>query len=545
MTFGDWDTTREPETCDPGQECRTLTCTDGAKNDGQCDCTGHTGNTCWSCAGLGLRQCKPIAATDPDADECQPCEERTTAYGRWQVTREATTCEAGERYQPLNCRDGVEGMGGCPWSCNCASGSRCDIGGRTKEIPATNPSACICPTGASGTPPDCDCPDDKEYDPATNSCRAPPPTCPADATGTHPDCTCTGAGEVYDRATNSCGPPAAACPSDATGTHPDCTCTDAGEVYDSTDNTCEAPAPRSCGTDEIGTPPNCTPCGAGEVLNDAGTACEACPTGQTEATAGRCDTGGTAGGRGHCTRRGLYYPGDETGCVAGGFVLTNGQCPRYRCPDNSTDNGAGVCDCDPGYVYTVPVGAFYGPANCTARTAALCGAVADPGTCGAGGTWNSGAATCDCGEGYERSGDGQSCVAVRRYRAGICPRNLDGIPARFGPVRHDDMQSYSELAGSRSNERASGFYATSMPAAITAALAALASPPVIVYVDGEHRHTLTTDGSDCVLPIVDKATFDTIRASANNIVWTEYHLLTRNCQRWACAVVPEECDDST
>ena len=161
----------------------------------------------------------------------------------------------------------------------------------------------------------------------------------------------------------------------------------------------------SCGTDEIGTPPNCTSCGAGEVPNSAGTACEVCPTGQTETTPGTCSES-----HGHCTSRGAHSPGDERYCVAAGRVFTNGQCPRTTCPDNSTDNGGGVCDCDPGYVYTVPTGALYGPWRCTERTAVLCGTVADPGTCGSGGAWNSGTATCDCADGYEQSGDGQACV---------------------------------------------------------------------------------------------------------------------------------------
>ena len=170
----------------------------------------------------------------------------------------------------------------------------------------------------------------------------------------------------------------------------------------------------SCGIDEVGTPPNCTPCSVAEVPNSAGTACEACPTGQTETTRGTCSESGTAGGHGHCTSRGAYFPGDESGCVAAGRVLSNGQCPRTRCPANSTDNGGGVCDCDPGYVYTVATGSHYGPASCTARTAARCSAVADPGTCGNGGTWNSGTATCDCADGYEQSGNGQACVCAER-----------------------------------------------------------------------------------------------------------------------------------
>ena len=192
-----------------------------------------------------------------------------------------------------------------------------------------------------------------------------------------------------------------------------------------------------------------------------------------------------------------------------------------------------MCDCDPGYVYTVPTGALYGPWRCTERTAALCGAVADPGTCGAGGTWNSGTATCDCSDNYEQSDDGQSCVG---YRAGICERNLGPFPFRIGLVRHDDVQSYRGVGEVRSDERTSGFYAADDAEAIEAAAVYLASG-IIAYVDGEHRHSSSTAGSDCELPVVDKATFDTIRSRAQTIVWTDYHLLTRNCQHWAAEVV--------
>ena len=140
--------------------------------------------------------------------------------------------------------------------------------------------------------------------------------------------------------------------------------------------------------------------------------------------------------------------------------------PRNTCPDNSTDNGGGVCDCDPGYVYTVPTGALYGPWRCTERTVALCGAAPDPG-CGDGSTWNSGTAKCVCDDGYERSDDGGACV---QYLAGVCARNLDGIPFAFGTVRHDDVQSYVRFEGGRFDERTSGFYAVSMVEAVAGAI---------------------------------------------------------------------------
>ena len=108
----------------------------------------------------------------------------------------------------------------------------------------------------------------------------------------------------------------------------------------------------------------------------------------------------------------------------------NSQC-RRSCGANSSDDGWGLCVCDPGYVFTLADGAFYGPPDCVGRTAGRCGAADDPGTCEPGGTWNSSTARCDCDEGYERSEDGRSCQAFLRHRAGVCERNLGGLPVRL------------------------------------------------------------------------------------------------------------------
>ena len=63
-----------------------------------------------------------------------------------------------------------------------------------------------CPTGATGTYPDCTCPTGQDYDLSTNTCNipAPPPIqCPAEASGTHPNCICP-TGKRYRRNENSC-----------------------------------------------------------------------------------------------------------------------------------------------------------------------------------------------------------------------------------------------------------------------------------------------------------------------------------------------------
>ena len=167
----------------------------------------------------------------------------------------------------------------------------------------------------------------------------------------------------------------------------------------------------SCGADQVGAPPDCTECGRHRVPNAAGTACEECPEGQEEGFSGQCMPVG------QCTRLGSYWPSAENGCVRAGLVLANGSC-RSTCRSNSADNGWGMCVCDPGYVYTVPTGALFGPTNCVERTTDLCGAAPDPGTCGSGGTWDSGKATCDCGDGTQPSGDGQSCEPCPEDAAG-------------------------------------------------------------------------------------------------------------------------------
>ena len=169
------------------------------------------------------------------------------------------------------------------------------------------------------------------------------------------------------------------------------------------------------------------------------------------------------------------------------------------------------------------------------RELLLCGAVADPGTCGDGGTWNNGTATCSCGVGYEQSDDERSCI---HYRAGICARNLGPFPFPIGIVRHDDVQSYRVVGTTHSDERTSGFYAADEAAAVTAAATDLLLGTE-TFVEGEHKHSFTTAGSDCDLPVVDEARFDNMRSRSDTIVWTRYHLLNRNCQHWADEVVPD------
>ena len=352
--------------------CTALMCgVNEACVGGSCQCTGgyheHDGRACHStgtvhdaCAGV---TCPANASCSGGVCSCDSCYEDTGTDG-------VLVCTA------LMCGVNEACVGG---SCQCTGGYH-EHDGRACHSTGTVHDVCAgvtCPANASCSGGACFC----------NSCY--------EDTGTDGVLVCTalscGANETC--VGGSCG-----CVADHHD-HDGLACHSSGTVHETV-----------CGTDEIGTPPNCTSCGPNEVPNSAGTVCERCPPGQSEATRGQCEAGGTEGGDGHCTRRGA--PGEETSCVAAGRVFTNGQCPRTTCPDNSTDNGDGVCDCDPGYVYKVPTGALYGSWRCTVRTAALCGAMADHDTCGEGGTWESGTATCDCDDGYEQSDDAQSCVCA-------------------------------------------------------------------------------------------------------------------------------------
>ena len=131
--------------------------------------------------------------------------------------------------------------------------------------------------------------------------------------------------------------------------------------------------------------------------------------------------------------------------------------------------------------------------------------------------------------------DGDGCwtlPAVPTYHAGICPRNLAGLPFRIGRIRHDDFQSYKLLSGRRLDPSTSGFYADNISIAVLQAWIYIRFR-VTIYSAGHHKHAIT---STCTLPAVSKARFETLRSRAKEIIWTNYHLITRNCQHWAAKV---------
>lgn len=132
--------------------------------------------------------------------------------------------------------------------------------------------------------------------------------------------------------------------------------------------------------------------------------------------------------------------------------------------------------------------------------------------------------------------DGDGCWTfpiTATYHAGVCPRNLAGLPLMYRNIRHDDFQSYKLLSGSRSDKSTSGFFADDTGEAVAAAWEYIIAR-VRRYVQGHHRHETT---SSCTLPEVSKNRFDKLRSRANELVWTNYHLIIRNCQHWAAEVV--------
>ena len=420
------------------------------------------------CDGYPQTAVEEIPALDPGAEACEDCSPYTTALGRFVVLEEPTMCEAGTRYQPLNCLNGNQGDGSCPWACpECVTdlgtgAMQCDIGGHERPIAATDPDNCLCddscpdpeplacvprvwnwtseweesraptmcragqemrtwtcrqgqeneggcvwdcPRGASGTdyqdgapatdPDNCSCDD---------SCEDPGGTDGGTTGGTDGGTTTGGSdsGGTTDGGTTTGG-------SDSGGTTDGGTTTGGSDSGGTTDGGTTTGGSDSGGTADGGT----TTGGA----SDGGTSDGGSGDSGSGSSGSSGGSGGTEGGEGHCTAQGNHYPGDEVYCSPIGRVLTNGRCEQRACPANSTDNGSGVCVCDPGYVYDNSQPGNHGrtyfyPRTCTARSPTLCGAVADPGTCGSGGTWNSGTATCGCGDGYERSDDGQSCVCA-------------------------------------------------------------------------------------------------------------------------------------
>lgn len=118
------------------------------------------------------------------------------------------------------------------------------------------------------------------------------------------------------------------------------------------------------------------------------------------------------------------------------------------------------------------------------------------------------------------------------FHAGVCPRGLGGLPWPIFSVRHDDVHSYKSRGGVRSDERTSGFYATNMNDAISAALYYLATRKER-FVTGHHEHT---SEPGCALAPVTEDVFNAVRSNASTMVWTDYHLLTKNCQDWAIEV---------
>ena len=116
------------------------------------------------------------------------------------------------------------------------------------------------------------------------------------------------------------------------------------------------------------------------------------------------------------------------------------------------------------------------------------------------------------------------------YYAGTCERPLGGLPAEFGPVRHDDVELYTYENFTKTDQLQKGFYAQSMAEAIASATQWLLFRH-FQYVRGIHDDDTTTTCT--TLPRVSKSRYETIKTRALTEEWTLYHLFFRNCQHWA------------
>ena len=422
--------------CEIGTETTTTSCTPGTAGTGVCvtDCDGYPQTAV-----------EEIPALDPGAEECEDCEPYTTAHGRWIVLEEPTMCDAGTRYQPLNCLNGNQG-GSCSWACpECVTdlgtgAMQCDIGGRERPIAATDPDNCLC---------DDSCP----VDPDPVACvprtvvfgdwlETRPPTmcvsgvetrllsCTDGVQGDAGDCnwSCRGLRPSESR---TCASAAHLCPTDPENCLCDDSCDDPGGTDGGTTDSGSSDGGSSDGGSSDGGSSDSGSSDGGSSDGGATTGGSTDGGSGSGSSGSSGGSGGTEGGKGHCTAQGNHYPGDEVYCSPIGRVLTNGRCEQRACPANSTDNGSGVCVCDPGYVYDNSQPGSHGKTydyrrTCIERTIELCGTVADPGTCGAGGTWNSGTATCGCDEGYELSA---SCIPTRLRCSTVC-RSGSSTPRR-------------------------------------------------------------------------------------------------------------------
>jgi len=126
----------------------------------------------------------------------------------------------------------------------------------------------------------------------------------------------------------------------------------------------------------------------------------------------------------------------------------------------------------------------------------------------------------------------------KRYYAGTCEKGLGPFEEPIGIIRHDDVEGYVKIGDDEYEEQwTSGFFAENMAAALFSAHAYFASNfGLVIYVDGEEIHTAS---SSCTLPEVTKARYDDLDAKRYQMGWTEYHLIVKNCQIWAAAVMAQ------
>jgi hypothetical protein len=179
-----------------------------------------------------------------------------------------TSCPTGTTGTPPNCRPGTGAAGGAVVPIRAAT---CPAGQTGTPPNCQLPVVATCPAGQTGTPPNCRppvaaaCPAGMTGTPP--NCKPPvAAACPAGMTGTPPNCRPPVAAACPAGMTGTppnCKPPvAAACPAGMTGTPPNCRPPVAAACpagMTGTPPNCRPPVAAACPAGMTGTPPNCRP----------------------------------------------------------------------------------------------------------------------------------------------------------------------------------------------------------------------------------------------------------------------------------------------
>jgi len=165
----------------------------------------------------------------------------------------ANTQWDGGRCAPILCPPGTNGVHPvcCPQGATYVNG-RCERPSAPPPPPPPPPPVVTkCQGNMLGTPPNCYCPPNTQFD-GRRCVRNPPPQCQGGMIGTPPNCECPPGAQFDGRRCARIAP--ARCEGDMLGTPPNCYCPP-NTQFDG--RRCARIAPPRCQGDMLGTPPNC------------------------------------------------------------------------------------------------------------------------------------------------------------------------------------------------------------------------------------------------------------------------------------------------